>query len=182
MAGYLCHPCLPDLCGNLVCENLPGGNLGCRNETLEAGSQTLSTLAPESSRSVVGTLIIVIDEQTDIAQVEEVVIIAVARAYEVDRSRVRILRDDSTRRLATTVALRFVVEGAEEAVPGGVTEHFRAVAEELDVDAIVSAEEVVVQCEGGPCTVPTEEPPKEMYSGAPGASCLVMLILAMRSW
>ena len=31
----------------------------------------------------------------------------------------RILRDDWTRRLATTVALRFIVEGAEEAVPGG---------------------------------------------------------------
>jgi hypothetical protein len=34
MAGYLCHPCLPNMCGLQACENIPGQGFACQDTSV----------------------------------------------------------------------------------------------------------------------------------------------------
>jgi len=36
MAGYLCHPCLPNMCGLQACENIPGRGFSCGEDNSAA--------------------------------------------------------------------------------------------------------------------------------------------------
>jgi len=164
MAGYLCHWCLPDVCSltDQYCENIADltnvtglnpakASLKCHDFPTPAPTPVPTTQVPD--RSVVGVLTVEAEAETPLASLEEVVAIAAARAYDVERARVSILRSAGRRAQGTAVfEVRYRVAGATEAVPGGVTAHFDAVAAELGVVATVLDEEVELMCEGDvPC-------------------------------
>jgi hypothetical protein len=157
MAGYLCHPCIPDVCSYMhpdaYCENLPGG-LKCHGLPTEAAAVAGQY---EADRSVVG-YVVVQASGASTEEIEQVVITAAARAYSVDESRVSIVPWQGDRRLQEgQVRVGFAVQGATSVVPGGVTAEFAAAAEELGVTAAVIGESVELQCGDRACGAEEEE-------------------------